>query len=435
MATTQGKKKKSGKKKARAHSPIPRRALMVAGMLLTGGIILGLAFISIELAVITAGFTGIGAFMLADSRRRTYWEQSASFKFIKIFKTQEEIKDDLERNKMDISYLKHTPSSTLRRETHAEQTGPEKDPDIKVKPRPATPPQRAMAPSYEELFDPAPVLRAERPGTKTAAQSSRASEDEEPQYSDMVVKELIHHAVTKEQIEVFAQPIMRLPQRKIRFYEMFARIRARPGVYLPAAHYMKLARDDAAMNAIDNMLLMECIKTIRTSAHIEKAAPFFLNITTDTLKNAAFMKRLVDFLGKNRALAPRLVFEIRQQNLENMPPVILEILRGLGQLGCALSLDHVQTLDFDMKFLQVLNVRFVKIGAEAFLSAAANNQHFTQMIKLKRRLEGNGIGVIVEKIESENDLKEILDFDIHYGQGYLFGRPDLQGAYRQRSAA
>ena len=42
---------------------------------------------------------------------------------------------------------------------------------------------------------------------------------------------------------------------------------------------------------------------------------------------------------------------------------------------------------------------------------------------LKRALERHGIDLIVEKIETEATLLDLLDYQIDFGQGYLFGEP------------
>ena len=44
---------------------------------------------------------------------------------------------------------------------------------------------------------------------------------------------------------------------------------------------------------------------------------------------------------------------------------------------------------------------------------------------LKQRLNDNDIDLIVEKLEAEKDLIELLDYDIDFGQGYLFGEPRI----------
>jgi cyclic-di-GMP phosphodiesterase TipF (flagellum assembly factor) len=45
--------------------------------------------------------------------------------------------------------------------------------------------------------------------------------------------------------------------------------------------------------------------------------------------------------------------------------------------------------------------------------------------ELKRAMERHGIDLIVGKFEDEQNLVELLDFRIDYGQGYLFGEPRL----------
>ena len=70
-----------------------------------------------------------------------------------------------------------------------------------------------------------------------------------------------------------------------------------------------------------------------------------------------------------------------------------------------------------------------EVPKQIFIDAARNERNFAEIMKYKRLLEGNGIGLVVEKIESEAMMRDLLDFDPHYGQGFLLGRPDLQGAY------
>jgi len=44
---------------------------------------------------------------------------------------------------------------------------------------------------------------------------------------------------------------------------------------------------------------------------------------------------------------------------------------------------------------------------------------------MKRRLALDGIELIVEKVETERELVELLEFDVALGQGYLFGEPKV----------
>lgn len=421
-----------------------------------------LTLISPLLALTISGILSMIGAGYYETGQRRFWEQSQDFKIHNLREKHDGLVREVARNQGDIAALKTSILKTTQKidqqersfKSHKRGALPEDMEDAIADLRETA--QRPRSSAYsEDIID----LELTPRTVKSPANSSKADDDiptfapaktrkaptisntnekrieDMPVFSDMVVRELIHHAIRNQSVDVFLQPIVRLPQRKARFYEMFARIRAKPGLYLPAGQYLHVAAQESLVHDIDSLLLMECLQTIEKTAHIEKAAPFFLNITTATLTNAAFMKRLLTFLAKNKHLSQRIVFEIRQSDFEAMSPGVLEILRGLGKLGCSLSLDHVERINFDLKFLQILKVRFVKIEALSFMQKARSDSGYRDLLNMKRKLEGNGIGVIVEKVESEFVLKEILDFDVHYGQGHLFGKPDLQGAYQSKKTA
>ena len=65
----------------------------------------------------------------------------------------------------------------------------------------------------------------------------------------------------------------------------------------------------------------------------------------------------------------------------------------------------------------------------------ANPHGDMDVARLKSQLDKSNLTLIVEKLETEHDLRELLDFEIDFGEGYLFGRPDLEMAYRPRRSA
>src|SRR5690606_31005187 len=89
----------------------------------------------------------------------------------------------------------------------------------------AVPPVPEM---LESSYDPMP--RAVRPGRYAPAAARRYDDlvSDNQTISDTAVQAVVKNAIKTEHVEVFLQPIVRLPQRKVRFYEMFARVRAKP---------------------------------------------------------------------------------------------------------------------------------------------------------------------------------------------------------------
>ncbi|HYD17596.1 MAG TPA: EAL domain-containing protein, partial [Patescibacteria group bacterium] len=78
---------------------------------------------------------------------------------------------------------------------------------------------------------------------------------------------------------------------------------------------------------------------------------------------------------------------------------------------------------FDYAQLEMRRIRFIKIEAAQLLLELKESGGLRRLKRMKTELDAKGIDIIVEKIESEKQLLELLDLEIDYGQGYLFGKP------------
>ena len=405
-----------------------KRKIQAAGIgAVAACVMIAAAFFSLQLGLMVAGFISVFAFSMFDNARRQFWQNSISFKLKKIEDGQEILSAQISRTNKDVTQLKEAaakaPRNALREanaETFQRPVGKPSAPQMAPANRPGEKPTMPMA------------LRA---GEKPPAPKPKNYEDfsASANLSDHSIRSLLRDA-SNGRVEMFLQPIMRLPQRKPRYYEMFARIRSKPGVYIPAARYMKIALENLAIRDVERALLVDCLDLLAATENLERAAPFFINVTPTSLKSAMFMKKLISFIASHRKLADRLIFEIAQKDFANLEPAVREIMKGLAKLGCAFSIDNVTDINFNVENLQAVNVRFIKLNAQSLLTRMKNENAFAEALRVKRRLENNGISIIVEKIENERDLKELLDFDISYGQGYLFSKPDSQSVYEQKNA-
>lgn len=256
-----------------------------------------------------------------------------------------------------------------------------------------------------------------------------------PQFSDTVIAELLHHAVQHDRVEAFAQPVVRLPSRRLAYLELFGRIRARAGVYLPAEKYRGLAEQESLLSEVDTILLRHALDCIRADARRNTQTGYFLNISAATLKNVAFMSALLEFVRTNRDLAENLIFEMQQADFNSMATQYLNVMKGLAKIGCRFSLDHVTSGDIDPALLREVNVSFIKIDVRDLLDKTADDAGVKAVEAMKARLDLAGIALIVERLETERELREVLDFEIDYGEGFLFGKPDLEIAYRPKKTA
>lgn len=232
---------------------------------------------------------------------------------------------------------------------------------------------------------------------------------------------IMHYALEDNRIDLYLQPIVSLPSRKVIHYEAYSRVRDDKGEVIFPSQYIKLAEDSGLVSTLDNLLLFRCIQVIRRLGTRKPNMRFFCNISSVSLNDKDFFPQFVDFMLDNQELADRLVFEFTQQDVLRQPNEIWEKLASLGRKGFCFSMDNVHVLKHDISELAARYFRYVKISSDLLLSGDLD----IDKNDIKEAYSRFDIEVIVEKIEADNKLVEILDCSIDRGQGYLFGEPVL----------
>lgn len=256
--------------------------------------------------------------------------------------------------------------------------------------------------------------------------SGRTIYKDDGEYSDEVILGFLKTALADEQLQMRAQPIVRLPQRQVVFYELYAYLRAGPTTSISAARYMPIAQEHGLESAIDFVFLKNCLRHLKQQK-VDK--PFVLNIKDESLVSKDYMNTLLAFVSHNRHLADKLIFEIRQDAFQGMQESARRILNSLQKLGCRFSMDHVDDPHLDRELIRELGISYIKLSADNLSLFTRDNNSVAVMRRIKNQLEKENVFIIAEKIEDEEVLKDILDLELDYGEGYIFGRPDKLSQY------
>ena len=246
---------------------------------------------------------------------------------------------------------------------------------------------------------------------------------------------LIATAVDANRIDLYLQPIVTLPQRKVRFYEAMSRLRSEDGDVVPAADFIEYAEAAGLMPKIDNLLIFRCVQVMRRLQLKNRDIGLFCNVSAATLADANHFRQFLDFMEANRALSGSIVFEFSHSAYRSFGPIEHEALAALAERGFRFSLDHVADLRLDPKELNERSFRFMKVPAKLLLNRAAAGQGDIHPADLADLLARSGIDLIAERIESESMVVDLLDYDVRFGQGFLFSPPRPVRAEALQSAA
>ncbi|MAN74588.1 MAG: diguanylate phosphodiesterase [Henriciella sp.] len=233
-------------------------------------------------------------------------------------------------------------------------------------------------------------------------------------------------------VDLHLQPIVSLPQRRVAFYEGFTRLREADGTLILPADFLEAARRARLLGLVDNMLLFRCVQIVRRLAERDRRVGVFCNISPNSLTDPQFFPHFLEFMQENRDLAGALIFEIPADRFENRSRQMRESMEKLTQLGFRFSIDHAHDLAINLPRLQEAGVRFIKMKGDDLIAQLGDPYGPRPESNINRRLAGEevaavcsrfGVTLIAEKMEEEVSVVEVLEYDIPFGQGHVFGAP------------
>jgi cyclic-di-GMP phosphodiesterase TipF (flagellum assembly factor) len=234
---------------------------------------------------------------------------------------------------------------------------------------------------------------------------------------------LIAKAIYASRVDLYLQPIVTLPQRKVRSYEALSRLRMEDGEIVPAVDFIDIADSLGLLPKIDNLLAFRCVQVLRRLQLKSRDVGLFCNISAATLIDPTQFKQFYDFMEANRALASSLTFEFSQSAYRVFGPLEKESLAALAECGFRFSMDHVTDLRIEPKELADHWFRYFKVPAKLLLDRTTGAKPDIHPEDLADLLARSGVDLVAERIESEGMVVDLLDYDVRFGQGFLFSPP------------
>lgn len=257
--------------------------------------------------------------------------------------------------------------------------------------------------------------------------------------SDPGVDREVEKLIRDEQIELHLQPVVTLPQRLVRHYEVLTRLKGAQGL-IPAAEFIPVAERSRLIAKLDTFQVIRAFQILKRLTQRNSDVGLFINLSVESLASSSFFREFQGFLGQNRAAADLVQFEFRQAALAEMGPLEIESLRAVAELGFRFSIDNVADLRTDFRRWADLGFRSIKVSADRLLGRAPLTTGDIHLEDMAGHLQRQGLTLIVDHVEQEAQVIDLLDYGLSFGQGNLFSsprqvRPEVLGAAQPAPAA
>jgi cyclic-di-GMP phosphodiesterase TipF (flagellum assembly factor) len=225
--------------------------------------------------------------------------------------------------------------------------------------------------------------------------------------------------------DLYLQPIVSLPQRRLRYYETFTRLRKDDGTLLLPGDFLAAAEQAGLLTRIDHLVLTRGAHIVRRLLSKNRDIGLICNVAAKTLADPESSQQLLKFFDANQELAAALLLELPQSFWRASGPLAQATLAALSKRGVRFSMDHVTDLRMEPRDLAARSIRLIKVPARLLLAGANGASHETDIhpADFADLMARFGIGLIAEQIESEATVAELLDLEVRFGQGFLFSPP------------
>lgn len=227
---------------------------------------------------------------------------------------------------------------------------------------------------------------------------------------------------------IFAyQPVVDTLTDHVAFYEALLRMRAPDGSIIPAGKFIPAIEHVGLTRQVDRYVLDMAIKEMKEHSDLKVA----INISGLTVTESTWLRALIHHVQGRRDVAERLVVEITETEAMRDLDESARFVDSVRALGCRVALDDFGAGFTSFKHLKALSVDIVKIDGSYVRNIHNNRENKVFVHSLIDLASTFGLQIIAECIEQPGEALFLRNEGVHYLQGYMFGKPDVNKPWLQ----
>ncbi|MGC8507632.1 MAG: bifunctional diguanylate cyclase/phosphodiesterase [Thiomonas sp.] len=244
----------------------------------------------------------------------------------------------------------------------------------------------------------------------------------------------LKRAIEDDRIRVAYQPLVSLSDGQITGFEALARLVAENGDVIPAGQFIDVANRLRLEHRIDarvsKQVMARCSQRLAETGTPMK---YMINCSADFLSRPEDVQMLLDraqhfcstcaadMTGKTKPM----VIEITERQLIGDAEAVRKLVQPLVDFGFQLAVDDFGSGYSSYLYVLKLPVNYIKIEAELVREAARSARAQAMVRSINDMAHELGILTIAEGIEDEATADAMRRIGVDWGQGYYWGRPEI----------
>ena len=236
----------------------------------------------------------------------------------------------------------------------------------------------------------------------------------------------LRHALERNEIKVFYQPIIDLPTGRLVAFEALARwIHADLG-FIPPDEFIPIAEETGMIHSIGQFILHHSLGTLKfwqTQYPQAKDISISVNFSSKQIEHHDLLSEIEMALNENQLPAKALKVEITEGLLIENAELAQQLLKSLAEQDIQVLLDDFGTGYSSLSYLHKFTLHTIKIDRSFIYQMDHSEEHHTIVKTIAYMCKHLKKGVIAEGVESEKHTKMLKELGIQHAQGYFYSRP------------
>lgn len=229
----------------------------------------------------------------------------------------------------------------------------------------------------------------------------------------------LRSAIANEELEVYYQPIVDVRMGRVNACEALLRWRDRTEGFIPPSVFIPIAEETGQIVEIGEWVLNRACRDAATWPDDIRVA---VNFSPLQFRRGDIVRTVKRALRNSGIMPNRLEIEVTETMVIQNAEAIMLAFQALTGLGVRLALDDFGTGYSSLSYLNRFPFHKIKID-RSFVNDLAEPKSLAVITAVKHLATDLGLSLVIEGVETEEQLETLFSHGVHEIQGYLFSEP------------
>jgi diguanylate cyclase (GGDEF)-like protein/PAS domain S-box-containing protein len=238
------------------------------------------------------------------------------------------------------------------------------------------------------------------------------------------LENLLRGALARDEISVHYQPEFDLADNRLTRFEALARWTHPTLGEIPPCKFIPIAEESGLIVPLGIYILHQaCIEAVRWQSVVPQPIQVAVNISSIQFRSEGFVEEVSTILQLTGLQPELLQIELTESIMLNETRQVAETMHRLRELGISLAIDDFGTEYSSLSYLPSLPFDTLKIDRSFVMNLDKQPENESVIRMLVALAHNAGMSVIVEGVETPEQLEFVRALGANEAQGYLLGRP------------